>query len=657
MSAESQISSLLTLATLAADDLAADADSLVNEAVGALSHPIEWPLPPGAVTSEVGVNPGGGGGRVDWFNWWVDEEEKPPPVSFPAWPTLDFGTPPNTQDLDGVALDLEAPEFPELTLPDFSYRDIPEPPGFTTKPPDIDDSITLPETPPLDLPATPRWKTLRSITTPQLSFTPPTLAPVEVDFSFDPELFSQSLEFFKGLIFGGDGEELKGLDQALTDLASRNAYVLDVLLPVWLETLALRFSKDARVTHKYDPVLAFDADLQTRLAERIEAERTRIRTLLLTDTSGWDRPQAAQVAMAAMAEQIMTAWAEQAASQFSTTSAVLIYKFFEFCGSLFVSMHGKFMALKTKEIELILESHKWALAYARQSLAVALSVYEATQFTSQGLMIQRGEAELAVAEAELKVALTRFQIADAQLQVQQAQQDQDTLLIQQYSNERSAAQAAVTLYAEQVAATRSELEIKKLPLLVFESQVKGFAAQVDAHEARVNARVAEIDGNIAKMKGEEAKVAAFEAKAKAFENNINLQQQVVAGQAERNAAIIEEYETRIKAVLAPLTQEALANEYELTKYQVLADDALADAKLALAKAKADLDWTIQEQAGLDKAYEFTQKRALDLMDVELKRLDAIASVNAEGANLVAGMAEGAMTVMNSIANVIYNEEV
>ena len=43
------------------------------------------------------------------------------------------------------------------------------------------------------------------------------------------------------------------------------------------------------------------------------------------------------------------------------------------------------------------------------------------------------------------------------------------------------------------------------------------------------------------------------------------------------------------------------------------------------------------------------------MEVELKRLEAIAKVNAQGATLVADMAEGAMSVANGIADVIYKE--
>lgn len=637
MSAETEIATLLTMATLAVDRLADDAESLVNEAVGVLDKPISWPLPPGSPTNETGV----------YLGRTIDEDEIP--QSFPTWPTINLGTVPETQDLDEITLDDdEAPEFPTLSLPSFSYFSVTVPGAFADSVPNIDTSLNIPTPPDITLPTAPLWMPLRTLTTPTLSVDAPALAAVDVNFSFDPNLFNEAFDRFKTAIFSGT-EGLPGLTELLAELTSWSDNALKALLPRLLEILQARFD------NKYANILAFHDTLQARLASRLTDEQSRV-LAALTDNSGWDRPQAAQLALRAMADQVIASWSAHATSQTSTRTAELVLQFFEFCGSLFASLQRGFLALKGKEIELVLEAHKWGLAYAKQALAAALAVYEATQFTVQGLMIQRGEAELAVAEAELKLALVRFTIAESQLQIQQAQRDQDGLLIQQYTYEQEAAQTAVTLYTEQVAAMRSELAVKKLPLMLFESQVKAFEATINAHEALTAARVAEIEGDTAKVEGELAKVKAYVAEAKAFENRIALQQQIVAGQADRNAALIEEYTAKIKAVLTPLEQEALANDYTLTKYEVLADDVLADAKLTLEQAKVNLEWVIKEQEGRDKAYEFTQRRALDLMEVELKRLEAIASVNAQGADLMANMAQGAMGVANGIANVIYKEE-
>jgi uncharacterized coiled-coil protein SlyX len=226
-----------------------------------------------------------------------------------------------------------------------------------------------------------------------------------------------------------------------------------------------------------------------------------------------------------------------------------------------------------------------------------------------------------------------------------------------YQADAEKAQLDARLYTEQVSAGRSELELIKLPLDLFELQVRAFDARMDAYQAAVSSQLARIEGDNAKVRGELAKVEAFEAKVTAFTEKINTQQIILTSQADRNKAILDEFEKQARLALFGAEQVLLKNQYDLAKYQVNADDALADAKIALDKASVELDYLTRKQDGVQKALDITYDQQLELLKIELSRFKAIAETHADGARLTANMAEGAITAINGIANVIFSESV
>jgi len=186
--------------------------------------------------------------------------------------------------------------------------------------------------------------------------------------------------------------------------------------------------------------------------------------------------------------------------------------------------------------------------------------------------------------------------------------------------------------------------------------VKAYSARIDAHEAQIGARVADIDGDVAKVQGQLKKVEGYEAEVRGFLQLLETKQAVVEAESTRNEAVISEFELRVKAAITALEKDSLDNAYELKKYEVIADDALADAKLALREARSEFEFQAKKQEGQLNAYELTQERNVELMKTALERLRAIAEVNAQGANIMASMAQGAMSAANGIAAAVLSEE-
>ena len=636
MSAETEMQNLLDHAANGAATLASRSASLVETAVATLESPIRFPLTPPYAPQRYGV--------VDFDHRPIVERE--PPIAFPVWPSLTLAEPPGTRDLETITGDVDV-SLEALRLPTLTYSRIADLPAFTSVAPTVTTAFGLPTAPEVTLPPAPAPLPLKSLTVPTLSVSPPTFAPITTAVTFDPKTFDTAFQQFKGDIFNG-AAGVPGLENLLAELQTWTEGMLGVVLPEVLSLWQVRF------TDQYAPVLAFHAQLQARLAERLTAETARV-LATLTDTSGWELPVAVQNAQRAAALQVAQSWRQHALSQAETQTAELALDFFELCGTVFAQLNRGIQEFKTKEIESVLEAHRLSLAYAKQVLAGLLAAYEADVFTRQDAEFQKAQAQLAVFEAELQVAFIQFEVANAQLQIEQAKQSQDANLIKQFQTDAEVAGLEIRLYAEQVAAARSELELKALPMEIFGLQVRAFDAQVNAHQALTNARLAEIESDSARLEGELAKVKAFEAEAQGFEKLVATRQRILTAQIDRNATVLAEFEAKAKAQLAPIEYSVLQNQYELAKYQVRADDALSDAKLALAKAQTDLEFSHKEQDGQMTVYQATRERALDLMKTELDRLKSIAEVSEQGAQIMAQMAGGAMSAANGIANVIFQE--
>ena len=659
MSADSDISTLLSHATSAASSLASHSSNLVSQATTALAGEVEFLGGSTASATSYGVtNRGGGffgpffgtdgyvgvGGSEGAGNRHITDDHPP---AFPVFPEVNLGAPPNTQELDEVALDVDYRDPPKLTFPTFRYPHVAGVPTFSKTVPAVGTEPAMPPPPNADAVFEPQFLDLTAVDPVTLSVAPPEFTPIDTEIEFDADLYRTTLGRFQTRIFGGS-DGVPGLNELLDEVTTWAQTALDAVLPVALAVLS------ARMADKQAAVLRFHDDLRDRLTERLDTEKKRV-VATLDDRSGWEWPHSVRVAREAMTGQLADAWAAQAESQADTQTAELALAFFETCGALLTRFTTGVQKLKTQEIAQTLEAHKTAIAYAKATLAALLAQYDAETFLIQDTEFQKAEAQLKVFEAEITVALLQYEMARANLEVESAQQDVDAARIQTLKAEVSQSQNAVRRYAALVGAARKEVELRRFTVEQFELQVKAYGAQINAHEAHVSAQVAEIDGDTAQVEGQLKKLEGFESEMRGFLQLIETKRLRAEAQSARNAAVIEEYEQRTKSALAQIDQSALENAHALKQYEVQVNNLLASAKLDRQSAKLELEFRIKKLEGELDAYRLTQERNVELMKTELARLKAIAEINGQGANIMASMAQGAMSAANGISAAIFSE--
>jgi len=639
MSAESEMAAILSHATSNATGLASASQSLVDQAVSTINQPVEIPVIPAVIQAR---------GIADFGALkFSPSSSGPTKPGLPNFPIIEPPSPPSLIPVTEVNATFDA-TLDALVFPTFNYPSFGNVPRFSSAEPSINTSVTLPPAPDTVLPPAPVLQTLTPLPAVQLNVPPTEFVPIKVDLDFNPNFFTQQLAKFSSSIFGGN-QGGRGLDELLEELSALSAQSFGPLFTDFIDLIG------QQLTDRYQSRLAStEAKIRLGMDAALNEEAARVREAF-QDRSGWDLPALVQNALRATMGQSISAWTAQAQSQQETDQWEQAQDLFELSATLYEKLRRTIQELKTREIELTLDAHTESIRYAKQVTDALLTAFTVTNYQKYDLEFKRAESKLNLFEEELKVQLIQYEVVFAQLEVEAAKQEQDGILVQQYQIELQRLEAENQILAAQVSTARTELELQSLPTEVFEAQIRSFGARVNAYEAQVGALVAEISGNTAQVEAETAKIKGFEAQADAFIAQVNASRTVIQSQKERNDSVLGELRAKVKAAMAPVEISMARAKYGLAAFETDAKDYLVDARAALEKAKLDDEWRQQEQKAMFDAYQLTREQALSIATKQLQVLKAIAEVNGQGANIMAQMAEGAMSAANGIANVIFDE--
>ena len=121
-------------------------------------------------------------------------------------------------------------------------------------------------------------------------------------------------------------------------------------------------------------------------------------------------------------------------------------------------------------------------------------------------------------------------------------------------------------------------------------------------------------------------------------------------------AVVSEYKTKMRSLMAEHDQNVAAKDYDLTQQIATLDTLLSSAEAEIAKRKVDQAFRRGESEGELREYEISIDRMTALMDAEAVRLEAVTKIHLEDANIVASIARGAANSATSVAKVGILEE-
>ena len=633
MSIESTINSIIAQMRLLASDSVAQTNQLVANAIKFLEYNPTYPSDRVVAPRSIGVYTGRSG-----------EPEIPEKIpSFPSIRQPNFPTVPSLGDIGTITAKFDVEE-PTLSLPAMLYQYPAELASFNRTDPEIDTSVTLPVRPTLEVVDRPTYGTINtdfvvdSITVPQLTATRPTYTP--------STLTNWQTEFANGLSQIPDLEEyafrildqlFPGLRANYTALSERINGILD--------------GRETALTDRQDQAL-YD-QLRARVAQEREKNLQAIDKASLQ--AGWELPGAARLAARMRVETESSRSLNQAALEVYTKRAERELQHLQFVMKLAAELHGAGMDLFTKALGLNLEAFRAALAYADSAVGFSAKVYELTQRDFQ-IRVELLESEIKVFEIQLRAELAKLEVTRNKIEVEKLKTEVNQQLLNQYLGELRAQETQAQLYVTEVQALRAELDARKFPLEIFRAQVDSYVALTNAKRAEYDALEARISGDRARIEAELAKVRVYESQANVYRTRVDGESAAITARAKRNDQVLEQYRTRVQAELSLVqTDEAIA-KHALNAYEAMAKIYIAQAELDLEDAR--LDWQEKsEKAKIElEQLKFAFDAALQETTAEMNRRQSLATTNLTAGNVQGGLANSALSALNSIVSLAVQEE-
>ena len=636
MSTEAEFEAIINHVTSSIGTLAGNAAATVASAVAVAQQPVVFPRPPTKIVAQEESS-------IDGFHFAPQTKAAPglPPWINPEWPTA-----PETKSVPDIEVG-ELPDAPTLQFPTFSYPLPSGFPQFTGDPPDHPQLESIPLAPDLTPTFTPRYLPFGPLPGVSLAIGDAEFLSAPAALGFDAEVFARTVEQHRAALFSGSGE-LPGISGLQVEIQSLTNTALTTLLPALIDELRDRF------TNRYAYPVKNLADIENRMQARAQAEQARVSATLI-DRSGWDVPDAIVAAQQATVDQIAAGWQAQIDAGMTVKSEERALALFQHAAETYVSLSHALIQFLVRAGEEVINAHQWAVEYAKQSINALLAVFDAQNYRLYDVEFKQAEVQLALFEARLSVNTMAYEVAQAEIEGEQGRQAQDKNLIAQYAAESEQLQLDQKVLAGQVAAARTELALKGIPFDIMEARLRAFETRVTAHLEQVKGLEAEIRLNNGLVDGQLKIIDGFVAETDGFEAEVRALRQAATGKSETNQNIIEEFRLRVKAALAPVSGDLAEATYDLAAYRAQAESFLTDARLAIRQLEQAEKYLNAESKGQAEAYRLTREQILDIATTEAARLGAIAEVNAQGAEIIAGMAEGAMSAATGIASVIFEE--
>jgi hypothetical protein len=637
------ITKILSDIESAVSSLSSQADSLINRAESALKDSTQFPNPGVVVTTLTDFVPTYSiGGEVAGMPV-IPEPELPQPPNYRA-----SGIP-SYRDT-GIG---NAPVITPFTPSPMAPADPVNPPPRPdmTDPGNTDGSFTLPALPSFAPNFTPRYLSITQGLQRELSLSLPPIDLLDMDVDLTIPDYTDVEDQFKGYIYNGV-MGIPGFNELSAGLNQFSDQVFQQLSHVVLQELADRFAAPQATVNALK-----EAKLQALFTAQEQALRQQQAQELahITDQAGWELPTAVRDAMQQQATQWLNAWVAQAQAQRSTQIMEHAQKLFEFCSELYGKLREAVENFRVEEIKAVLDAHREAILYAKQKTGILLKLFDLEHYRQYDLDLQRAEALLAQFELQLSLDMARYEFVRTQIELEQLNQNQDGNLIAQYAAEADALKARTEAVNQQMQALNKEIDAKKNGIEVFRAKVQRFSALADAESANLGRMQSLIEGNNLNREAELAKLVGYETEISAFEQMFDAKDDVTSNTIATNRAKLDAFDGMTKAAAVPVEYSLLRAQLGLYAHEINANNYLQDAELAMNFKKMDLEFMKQKRELRDELLRDFQEMALDMAEAEVGRKQAVAEVAIQCANVLASMAEGAMSAGNLVASATIEE--
>ena len=288
-----------------------------------------------------------------------------------------------------------------------------------------------------------------------------------------------------------------------------------------------------------------------------------------------------------------------------------------------------------------------ALEYARSIVDAIVRTYELAARHAE-IQARIYESEAQVFDAKVKGALGVLEAYNAEVRGLEAQANVDRAMVDVYRSQVEAIQAEAMVYRAQVDAALAKAQIARLQVEVYQARVQAYGAQVNAYTARWGGYRAAVEGQIANIQASAEQVRGFEAQSRSYQAIIGARVSQIDGLLKVNEGNLREYTAQVEAYGVRVRALAEVNRAQIESFDATIKSFIAKANAISEHSRAEI---AQFEAAL-RAVIANAEMAFRLLherhDLDIHRAEGIAALSTAAAHNYTGLAQSAMSGMNTL---------
>lgn len=295
-----------------------------------------------------------------------------------------------------------------------------------------------------------------------------------------------------------------------------------------------------------------------------------------------------------------------------------------------------------------------AVQYAQSVVESIVKVYD-TLARQKEIEARIYESEGNIYQAKVRGALSVLEAYQTQVKALEAQANVEAAAVNAYRAQIDAVQAEASVYKAQVEGVIARAQIARNQTDIYQARVQAYAAQVNAWTAQWSGYKAAVDGEIAKVNASAEQVRGFQAQAAAYNSVINARVAQIEGINKTNDGLLRSYTTALEAYRTQVNALAEVDRAKVQSFDTTIKAFTAKANAIGERSRAEIASYEASLRAVVASAEMQFRMLHEKHDLDIHRVEALARLSESAAANYRGVAQSALSGMNTLVGNIKNE--
>ena len=370
---------------------------------------------------------------------------------------------------------------------------------------------------------------------------------------------------------------------------------------------------------------------------------------------GFTLPPGALQAVLTQSRMMMGDAIVRSSTEVATKNLELEQQNFQFMLKLGEALEEKILDVTTQYLALSIKIDEQSIASAKELVAININAYNVMVLVYKA-MLDGYQTDATVLKARIDANDSLVRLFSEEIKAELAKNEINTATVALFKTMVDINAGFSAEYKAKIEAAMAPVEIIKMQLNVFESQIRGYTAEVGAYEAQWRAFASRLEASMTPLKVYEENVRVFGQEVSAFKAEIDAYSAQAQAAADTNKALAQHNTAMIESYGAEISYPIKLKDHEMTIWTTQQAKLIKDAELEIEywRTKANMIFT-EYNANLNQTFEFAREQ----MHLFLGRMQAGVTANqglVQAAQVAGNLAGSAMQGLSSFAGNIVSSQ-